>query len=102
MSTIAICTWSATSTGRAHRGASDPRTGLTDDEVLEGLDVGSAYQAQSLDAPIGDDDGPSLELSEEDASLAMLEEWTDVAELGHRRSRKERLCARVENSEGTQ
>jgi RNA polymerase sigma-B factor len=56
------------------------RTGLTDDEVLEGLDVGSAYQAQSLDAPIGDDDGPSLELSEEDASLAMLEEWTDVAE----------------------
>ena len=56
------------------------RTGLSDDDVLEGLDVGSAYQAQSLDAPIGDDDGPAFELSEEDASLAMLDEWTDVAE----------------------
>jgi RNA polymerase sigma-B factor len=48
--------------------------------VLEGLDVGSAYQAQSLDAPIGDDDGPAIELSEEDASLAMLEDWADVTE----------------------
>jgi RNA polymerase sigma-B factor len=56
------------------------RTGLSDDEVLEGLDVGSAYQAQSLDAPIGDDDGPAIELSEEDASLAMLEDWADVTE----------------------
>jgi RNA polymerase sigma-B factor len=56
------------------------RTGLSEDEVLEGLDVGTAYQAQSLDAPVGDDEGPTLELAEPDDSLAMLEEWADVAQ----------------------
>ncbi len=55
------------------------RTGLTEDEVLEGLDVGSAYQARSLDAPMGED-GPTLDLAEEDESIVMLEEWTDAAE----------------------
>jgi RNA polymerase sigma-B factor len=54
--------------------------GLTEDEVLEGLDVGSAYQARSLDAPAGnEDDGPSIEPAAEDESMAMLEEWADVA-----------------------
>jgi len=54
--------------------------GRTEDEVLEGLEVGSALQAVSLDAPIGDDDGPSREPASEDESLALAEEWVDVAD----------------------
>ena len=56
------------------------QTGLDEEEVLEGLDVGAAYQAQSLDAPVGGDDGPTMDLGGDDESLAMLDEWTDVAD----------------------
>ena len=56
------------------------RTRLTEDEVLEGLDVGSAYAAESLDAP-SDEGGSSNEPSSHDETLEMLEEWTGVSEI---------------------
>jgi RNA polymerase sigma-B factor len=56
------------------------RTGLTEDEVLEGLDVGSAYAARSLDAPT-DESGSSTDIGYEDETLEMVEEWAGVAEL---------------------
>jgi RNA polymerase sigma-B factor len=56
------------------------RTGLTEDEVLEGLDVGSAYAARSLDAPT-DDSGTSTDIGYEDETLEMVEEWAGVADL---------------------
>ena len=56
------------------------RTRLSEDEVLEGLDVGSAYAAESLDAP-GDEGGYSNEPSFQDETLEMLEEWTGVTDI---------------------
>jgi RNA polymerase sigma-B factor len=56
------------------------RTRLSEEEVLEGLDVGSAYAAESLDAP-GDEGGYSNEPSFSDETLEMLEEWTGVTEI---------------------
>jgi RNA polymerase sigma-B factor len=55
-------------------------TGLSDEEVLEGLDAANAYSAQSLDAPGDDDRGPSIDrLASEDDALEQLEGWTTVA-----------------------
>lgn len=54
--------------------------GRTEDEVLEGLEVGTALEAASLDAPIGDDDGPSREPATYDEGLELAEEWVDVAD----------------------
>ena len=54
--------------------------GRTEDEVLEGLEVGTALEAASLDAPIGDDDGPSREPATHDDGLELAEEWVDVAD----------------------
>jgi RNA polymerase sigma-B factor len=56
------------------------RTDLTEDEVLEGLDVGGAFTAESLDAPAGED-GPSLDPVAEEDSMDMLEEWATVADV---------------------
>jgi RNA polymerase sigma-B factor len=56
------------------------RTDLTEDEVLEGLDVGGAFTAESLDAPAGED-GPTLDPAAEEDSLDMLEEWAVVADV---------------------
>jgi len=55
-------------------------TGLSEEEVLEGLDAANAYSAQSLDAPGDDDRGPSIDrLASEDDALEQLEGWTTVA-----------------------
>ncbi len=56
------------------------RADLTEDEVLEGLDVGGAFTAESLDAPVGED-GPTLEPVAEEDSMDMLEEWASVADV---------------------
>jgi RNA polymerase sigma-B factor len=56
------------------------RTDLTEDEVLEGLDVGGAFTAESLDAPAGED-GPTLEPVADEDSMDMLEEWATVADV---------------------
>jgi RNA polymerase sigma-B factor len=52
----------------------------TEDEVLEGLEVGTALEAVSLDAPVGDETGPHRELGEHDQAMELVEAWTDVAE----------------------
>lgn len=52
----------------------------SEDEVLEGLEVGTALEAASLDAPIGGDDGPSREPATLDEGLELAEEWVDVAD----------------------
>ncbi len=56
--------------------------GLTEDEVLEGIDTVHAYSTLSLDAPAGEDGAPSLDtLGSEDETLELLESWTSVAPL---------------------
>lgn len=56
---------------------------LDEDDVIEAMDVGSAYTAASLDAPIGDEAGAAEVIDRvavEDETLAMMAQWTDVAE----------------------
>jgi RNA polymerase sigma-B factor len=57
------------------------RTGLTEEEVLEGMEASHAYSAVSLDAPAGDDDEPAglRTLGAEDESIELLEGWASVA-----------------------
>jgi RNA polymerase sigma-B factor len=55
-------------------------TSRTEEEVLEGLEVGTALEAVSLDAPIGDEDGPSREPADHDDAMDLAEDWVDVAE----------------------
>ncbi|MBT8202348.1 MAG: SigB/SigF/SigG family RNA polymerase sigma factor [Acidimicrobiia bacterium] len=57
-------------------------TGLTDEEVIEALQVGSAYTPASLDAPVGEDDGGVLHelIGDEDEMLEMAGRWSDAAE----------------------
>jgi len=54
-------------------------TGLTEEEVLEGMDTIHAYTADSLDAP-ADDDGASAvsRLGELDPQMELLEGWASV------------------------
>jgi RNA polymerase sigma-B factor len=51
----------------------------TEDEVLEGLEVGTALEAVSLDAPAGDETGPTREFGAHDDAMELVEAWTDVA-----------------------
>lgn len=58
------------------------RTGLTTEEVLEGMDAVHAYSLASLDTSPGDDDerGRSLRaIGVEDETLELLEAWASVA-----------------------
>jgi RNA polymerase sigma-B factor len=57
------------------------RTGLTREEVLEGMEASHAYSAVSLDAPTGEDDEPAglRTLGAEDESIELLEGWASVA-----------------------
>ena len=58
------------------------RSGLTEDEVLEGMDTVHAYSTLSLDAPAGDEGTSSLDsLGVEDETLELLESWASVAPL---------------------
>jgi RNA polymerase sigma-B factor len=57
------------------------RTGLREDEVLEGIDAAQAYRAASIDAPIGEDGTTTADtLGAEDEALAMSAEWATVAD----------------------
>jgi len=50
------------------------------DEVVEAMDAAQAYSTTSLDAPVGEGElTPGDLLGEDDPSLAMLDEWSDVA-----------------------
>ncbi len=57
------------------------RTGLSEEEVMQGLSTGNAYQVVSLDAPVGEQDTRSIadRVGSEDAGLIALE---DRAALG--------------------
>lgn len=64
--------------------------GRTEDEVLEGLEVGTALEAVSLDAPAGDEPGPVRELGARDEAMELVEAWTDVADAIRRLPERER------------
>jgi RNA polymerase sigma-B factor len=50
------------------------------EEILEAMDASQAYAASSLDAPAGEEGAAPIEaLGSEDPSLAILEEWADIA-----------------------
>lgn len=55
-------------------------TGLSEEEVLEGMETVQAYSASSLDAPI-DEDGTSTmdRMGSEDEKIEMIEAWHTVA-----------------------
>ena len=55
-------------------------TGLTEEEVLEGMDTIHAYTTASLDAPT-DEDGTTTaqKLGSEDEAIELLDSWTSVA-----------------------
>ena len=55
-------------------------TGLPEEEVLEGLEVGAAYEADSLDAPAPGGDGPRIDPATEDTALELMEEWASVSD----------------------
>lgn len=55
-------------------------TGLSDDEVLDALEAGSAYQVGSLDAPQPGEDGPPIEPSVDDDAFERMDEWASVAD----------------------
>ncbi len=58
------------------------KAGITEDEVIEGMDTVHAYSTLSLDAPAGDEGTTSLEtLGAEDETLELLESWASVAPL---------------------
>lgn len=67
--------------------------GLSQEEVLEGMDAAYAYSAVSLDAPSGDDEaGPSAlrKLGAEDESIVLLEGWASVTPALHTLPSRER------------
>jgi RNA polymerase sigma-B factor len=56
------------------------RTGLSEEEVLEGMETVQAYSAVSLDAPIDEEGTTSGDrLGATDESLELLETWATVA-----------------------
>lgn len=67
------------------------KAGLTEDEVLEGMDTVHAYSTLSLDAPAGDEGATSLEtLGREDETIELLEAWASVAPLLQELPQRER------------
>jgi len=55
-------------------------TGLSEEEVLEGMETVHAYSASSLDAPIDEEGRSSHEImGSEDETIEMIEAWTTVA-----------------------
>jgi RNA polymerase sigma-B factor len=67
------------------------RTGLSSEEVVEGMDTVHAYSTTSLDAPI-DDEGTSSaqQIGAEDETLEVLEGWASVAPALRRLPARER------------
>jgi RNA polymerase sigma-B factor len=72
-------------------------TGLTTEEVLDGLQVSSAYRARSLDAPVGDADGDgdrvtlAATLGAEDPGFELTEYGVSVAPVIKSLSDRDRL-----------
>ncbi|HXF71239.1 MAG TPA: SigB/SigF/SigG family RNA polymerase sigma factor [Actinomycetota bacterium] len=55
------------------------RAGLEEDEVIEGIEVASAYAPASLDAPSPEGESPHREPSVEEEDFERLEGWAAVA-----------------------
>lgn len=56
-------------------------TQLTEEEVLEGMQLGSAYSPDSLDRPVGAEDGSATAgdlLGFDDEMIAMTDRWSEV------------------------
>jgi RNA polymerase sigma-B factor len=67
------------------------RTGLTSEEVVEGMDTVHAYSTTSLDAPIDDEGTTSAQqIGGEDETLEILEGWASVAPALRRLPARER------------
>ncbi len=58
-------------------------TVLSQDDVLEGLEVGTAFEAESLDAPrpMGEGEVQQRARGSVDENLELVEEWTTVADV---------------------
>jgi RNA polymerase sigma-B factor len=57
------------------------KTGLSEEEVLEGIDASQAYRASSIDAPLGEDGGSHADtLGGLDEALEMSPEWATVSD----------------------
>jgi RNA polymerase sigma-B factor len=68
------------------------RSGLTQEEVLEGMDSVHAYSVGSLDAPTDEDGADSLrKLGSEDETLELLEGWANVGPLLRKLPQRERM-----------
>ena len=58
------------------------RAGISDEDVLEGINASQVYSLKSLDAPTGEDGTESMaRLGQEDESLELLEAWSSIAHL---------------------
>ncbi|HSL67953.1 MAG TPA: SigB/SigF/SigG family RNA polymerase sigma factor [Actinomycetota bacterium] len=67
------------------------RTGLSEEEVLEGMDTVHAYSTASLDAPIDEEGGTAgAQIGHEDETLEVLEGWASVAPALRRLPARER------------
>jgi RNA polymerase sigma-B factor len=66
--------------------------GASEDDVLEALDASRAYTADSLDAPIGGNDGfsPADTLAVQDEGFESLDSWQTVAPLLRKLPERER------------
>jgi RNA polymerase sigma-B factor len=67
------------------------RTGLSEEEVLEGMETAQAYTAASLDAPTDEEGATEADrLGEEEEAFELLEGWTSVAPAIRELPRRER------------
>lgn len=68
------------------------KTDLTYEEVIEALQVGSAYAPASLDAPVGDGESDVLHdlVGQDDEMLEMAGRWTEAAEQIQKLDRRSR------------
>jgi RNA polymerase sigma-B factor len=66
------------------------RAGLTDEQVLEAIELGDAQRPLSFDAPFGDGDGPALDPASEDSEFGAVEGRALLDVLMARLSERER------------
>jgi RNA polymerase sigma-B factor len=67
------------------------RTGLTPEDVVEGMDTVHAYSTSSLDAPVDEEGKSSVQqIGGEDETLEILEGWASVAPVLRRLPPRER------------
>jgi RNA polymerase sigma-B factor len=71
------------------------------EEIVEAMDASQAYSTSSLDAPVGEGDLTAGDLlGEDDPSLAMLDEWADLAPVLASLPRRERRVLYLRFYEG--